>query len=255
MVTTLIQLRYFVAVADELSFTRAAERLHLSQPSLSAQVRSLEAALGRPLFTRTTRRVELTPAGRELHERLTRVLGEIDDALAAARAGAPGRLRLAHGAGLERVLPPVVGELARRGHAVDTRSRGDADAVSDVREGRADACLVFQVTGTPGLRVEALHPADAASPAGAERPGVGGVFDRPPSPTGHPAGAPVYLVTRPGRDGPWAAIGDACRALAARGGEGDGSAATHEGLSASSQAATPRRSRDSQPALRNARFP
>jgi DNA-binding transcriptional LysR family regulator len=60
------ELRYFVAVAEELNFTRAAERLHVSQPSLSAAVRQLETRVGVTLFDRTTRRVDLTPAGRTL---------------------------------------------------------------------------------------------------------------------------------------------------------------------------------------------
>src|ERR1700741_5361579 len=87
---TLRQLQYVVAVADALSFRRAAERCHVSQPSLSAQLAQLEDALGGRLFERDRRRVLLTAAGRVLIERMRRVLMESDDRVEAAqRAGDP----------------------------------------------------------------------------------------------------------------------------------------------------------------------
>jgi LysR family transcriptional regulator, benzoate and cis,cis-muconate-responsive activator of ben and cat genes len=66
------QLQYFVAVAEDLNFTRAAERLHMAQPPLSAAIRQLEEQLGVVLFERTTRQVELTVAGKLLHSSLPR---------------------------------------------------------------------------------------------------------------------------------------------------------------------------------------
>src|SRR4051794_31261827 len=86
------QLRYFVAVAEELHFGRAADRLHMSQSPLSRAIRELERDVGVVLFVRTTRRVELTPAGAALLERARRALLEVDLAVdEARRAGEPER--------------------------------------------------------------------------------------------------------------------------------------------------------------------
>jgi DNA-binding transcriptional LysR family regulator len=81
-------LRYFVAVAEELHFGRAAERLHMSQSPLSRAIRELERDLGVVLFVRTSRRVELTAAGSQLLERSRRALAEIDGVIAEVRRSA-----------------------------------------------------------------------------------------------------------------------------------------------------------------------
>jgi DNA-binding transcriptional LysR family regulator len=78
-------LRYFVAVAEELHFPRAAERLYVAQPVVSEQIRKLEAKLGVTLFDRTNRRVALTEAGAALLEHARRVLHHADVAQRAAR--------------------------------------------------------------------------------------------------------------------------------------------------------------------------
>jgi DNA-binding transcriptional LysR family regulator len=82
------QLRYFVAVGEELHFGRAADRLHMSQSPLSRAIRELERDIGVVLFVRTTRRVELTEAGSLLLKRSRRALAEIDGAIADVRRSA-----------------------------------------------------------------------------------------------------------------------------------------------------------------------
>src|SRR5690242_9714785 len=90
-------LRYFVAIAEEGSFTRAAERLWVAQPGLSTQIRRLETELGVRLFERHTRGVDLTPAGKLFLERARTVLAAAEAAAATGRdieCGTVGAIRL-----------------------------------------------------------------------------------------------------------------------------------------------------------------
>lgn len=89
MSVELRHLRYFVGVANELSFTRAAQRLRISQPPLSQQIQDLEAILKTQLLLRTSRRVELTAAGEALHARAKSILEQVD--AAALEAASIGR--------------------------------------------------------------------------------------------------------------------------------------------------------------------
>ena len=70
-------LQMFIAVAEELYFRKAAERLHMTQPPLSMQIKQLEESIGVHLFSRTTRSVQLTPAGEELQRRARGLLAEL----------------------------------------------------------------------------------------------------------------------------------------------------------------------------------
>jgi DNA-binding transcriptional LysR family regulator len=142
------QLRYFVAVAEELHFRRAAERLHISQPPLSQQIRALEEELGFALLVRTRRRVELTPAGAAFLRDARALLSELDSAVAGARqidAGQTGRLRINFvGSALLSIVPGSVERFrrSRPGVALELRERATVDQLRAVRAGLADVGLV-----------------------------------------------------------------------------------------------------------------
>lgn len=107
-------LRYFVAVAEERHFGRAAARLHMAQPPLSQQIKQLEEQLGARLLTRSTRKVELTAAGELLLERGRRILEDLDTLeadVAQVAAGARGVLRVGFtGSATYRLMPQIVRE-------------------------------------------------------------------------------------------------------------------------------------------------
>ena len=169
------QLRYFVAVAEELHFGRAAERLHMSQSPLSRAIRELERELGLVLFVRTTRRVELTPAGAALLERGRRALAEVDlavdDARRAARAES-GVLAVGYGPFSRLLVERVVEAAAEERPSVGFRlEEGVAqDLVGRVATHELAAVAALEMPGAArrhGVRVDALRdePLLAALPA------------------------------------------------------------------------------------------
>jgi DNA-binding transcriptional LysR family regulator len=112
-------LRYFIAVAEELNFSRAAERLHMAQPPLSAAIRQLERELDVALFSRTTREVRLTGAGRAFLEGARRTLAEADRAAEDAKradAGELGRMRIAYSWSTRFETLPLLGRNFRASH-------------------------------------------------------------------------------------------------------------------------------------------
>jgi DNA-binding transcriptional LysR family regulator len=118
-VPELRHLRYFVVVAEELNFSRAATRLHMAQPPLSVAIRQLEEELGTELFVRTSREVRLTDAGRALLDGARRTLSEADRAVATARrtgAGQLGQLRLAFSWSARFDTLPVLGRAFQAEH-------------------------------------------------------------------------------------------------------------------------------------------
>jgi DNA-binding transcriptional LysR family regulator len=147
MVPELRQLRYFVAVADAGSLTRAAEGLHIAQQSLSQQIRALEAQVGGALFERSSRGVELTDVGIVLLREARPLVAQAERAIEAARRaarGEGGELRVGFLSSVANyVLPPVVRAFRERHPEVTLRVEdvSIADLVERVRSGELDAGL------------------------------------------------------------------------------------------------------------------
>jgi DNA-binding transcriptional LysR family regulator len=152
-------LRYFVAVAEELHFRRAAERLHVAQPAVSEQIRKLEAELGVLLLNRTQRSVALTEAGAVFLEDARHVLRQAEVAERAARRARDGvlaRLRIGYVPdALPSVVPHALHRLRESTPAVDVElEAGGARALlDDVRAERLDAAIVCLPAPLKGLRV------------------------------------------------------------------------------------------------------
>lgn len=153
-------LRYFSVVADELSFTAAANRLHMSQPPLSQQIQDLEETLGTPLFRRTSRRVSLTAAGNAFLIHARSILEHVDTAREEAHAIGAGQIgKIVAGAtgsilrgGLADLLaahrheyPEVVTTLIEQAPALQLRA---------LRERKTDVCFIRTPPAEDGLIAE-----------------------------------------------------------------------------------------------------
>jgi DNA-binding transcriptional LysR family regulator len=141
-------LRYFAALAEELHFGRAAQRLHIVQPALSKQIASLETEIGVQLFHRTKRRVTITDAGRVLYDEVRVILQRIERAVETAQmtaAGQIGSLDLGFvGPAMWSVLPKLLAEHHRR--LPDVRFRlselSSVAQIASLRDGTLDAGFV-----------------------------------------------------------------------------------------------------------------
>ncbi|MBK4347585.1 LysR family transcriptional regulator [Lacisediminihabitans changchengi] len=144
------QLEYFVAVAEELNFTRAAARLFAVQSTVSAGIRSLEHDLGTPLFERSTKRVALTSAGSRALPEARSAIEAIDRVRSAAAENSRdirGRLRVGIFTSLDYLdLPGLFGEFHERYPLVDLQltasASGSTGFTDDVRRGRVDLAFM-----------------------------------------------------------------------------------------------------------------
>jgi DNA-binding transcriptional LysR family regulator len=142
-------LRYFLAVAQELNFTRAAKRLHIAQPPLTQQIKALEAELGVTLFDRSSYRIELTTAGRAFAAEVGRILGDVRNAVLIAKRAARaavGQVRV--GFTESASFNPLVTSAFRSFRSaypeveVSLEERQSTELAIGLREGRIDAAFL-----------------------------------------------------------------------------------------------------------------
>jgi DNA-binding transcriptional LysR family regulator len=168
------QLRYFVAVAEELHFSRAAARVHVAQPALSRQIRALEDQMEVRLFERDRRRVALTAAGASFLDEVKLLLGHVDRAVEAARRadrGELGSLRIGYvPAVVGTSLPEIVRAFRKRFPNVDVRLQemNPAMQVDALLGERVDVGFVRGPVHEPALAVHTVleEPLVAALPWG-----------------------------------------------------------------------------------------
>lgn len=150
-------LRYFLAVAEELHFGRAARRLHIAQPPLSQQIRILEQALGFPLFERTSRRVALTPAGETMVAVARQCFADLKQGVAAARLEARGERVLRIGYVTTAILTflPATVRAFREQHPdthLQLREVSSSIQLQSLRAGSLDVAIVTDPLPDPLIR-------------------------------------------------------------------------------------------------------
>lgn len=191
-------LEYFVAVAEERHFTRAARRLMVSQSGLSASIRALERELSAPLFVRSTRSVRLTGAGQALLVEAGRALASVRaarDAVAAVQGLLSGRLSV----GTEQCIsgahvPSLLARFRAEHPEVEVllRQAGSRELVEEIAAGRMDLAFVALHGAPPeGVRLLPLASEPMVLLCHAGHPLAAGRRSRPGAAAGDPAGTPV----------------------------------------------------------------
>ncbi|UKA56355.1 LysR family transcriptional regulator [Arthrobacter sp. FW305-BF8] len=160
------QLRYFLVVADELHFGRAAERLHITQPPLTVAVKGLERELGVQLFDRTTRRVTLTAAGQAFRDRTQAAVADLDDAagdVADVAAGKSGKIRVGFVSSASyTTVPEAIRAFRQQRPRIDLvlQPLTSGEQIEQLLDGNLDLGLIRDPGDVPGLNLELLSAED-----------------------------------------------------------------------------------------------
>jgi LysR family cyn operon transcriptional activator len=190
-------LRYFLAVADTRSFTRAAERLHVTQPTLSHQIKQLEQMVGTVLFDRSTKEVELTAAGRLFKPYCERILKEIESsalAISELEGLMRGTLRMAVFHSFSHsMLPPILSEFALRypGVHVITRLVPRMDMERELIDAALDMAVAYVAGDNDQIVAEPLFAEELVLVVGSKCPQAG----RKSMPMCELATLPLVLLT------------------------------------------------------------
>ncbi len=190
-------LRYFLAVADTRSFTRAAERLHVTQPTLSHQIKQLESMVGTMLFDRSTKEVDLTAAGKLFKPYCERVLKEIESsalAISELEGLMRGTLRMAVFHSFSHsMLPPIMSEFALRypGVHVITRLVPRLDMERELINAELDMAVAYVAGDNDQIVAEPLFAEELVLVAGSKCPQAG----RKSMPMRELATLPLILLT------------------------------------------------------------
>ncbi len=156
-------LRYFIAVAEHLHFSRAAEILHIAQPPLSQQIQSLENELGVPLFIRTRRSVQLTPAGKAFLGEAKKVIAQAERAIAAAHqahSGVLGQLAIGFvGTAIAEVMPTILKAFRQRYPLVETTLQNlvTTEQVQALRAGQIQVGILHPPLLDASLHLEIIR--------------------------------------------------------------------------------------------------